>query len=220
MKSLTSGWSRYRHDARNPAAHPCCATPSRSLAGDIWRTTRVGRLLATTVGVSAIDTEKLGWVRPGWTKYLTRGPCAPIAVEIKIVPATPVCALVRLAISTTSSPANSSASDKSGGIRAASIAVSDRHVRSSRKCFSTCLTGFIAAWPRPQIEASPMTRVNSCEQRFVPTRRAHQLDRLFGADPAGRALAAALILEEAQAGSAPPPSCRPCRTARQPRPSR
>src|SRR5579872_676927 len=35
------------------------------------------------------------------------------------------------------------------------------HVKSSRKCFSTCLTGFIAAWPRPQIEASPITLVKS-----------------------------------------------------------
>src|SRR5262249_23273704 len=36
------------------------------------------------------------------------------------------------------------------------------HIRSSRKCFSTCLTGFIAACPSPQIEASVMTCVSSC----------------------------------------------------------
>ena len=71
------------------------------------------------------------------------------------------------------------------------------HVRSSRKCFSTGLTGFSAAWPRPQIEASLMTCVSSLQQRLVPVRRRHQLDRLLGADAAGRALAAALVLEEA-----------------------
>src|SRR5208282_556243 len=35
------------------------------------------------------------------------------------------------------------------------------------------------------------------EQLLVPPRALHQLDRLLGADPAGRALAAALVLEEA-----------------------
>ena len=69
--------------------------------------------------------------------------------------------------------------------------------RSSRKCFSTCLTGFIAAWPRPQIEASLITcaarRSSGSSQRGV----GHQLDRLLGADAARRALAAALVLEEA-----------------------
>src|ERR1700730_12227951 len=35
------------------------------------------------------------------------------------------------------------------------------HRRSSWKCFSTDFTGFIAAWPSPQIEASVMTLVNS-----------------------------------------------------------
>jgi hypothetical protein len=50
--------------------------------GDSWRTTRTGRLLATTVGVSATATEKLGCERPVCKKYFTRGPCPPIAVEI------------------------------------------------------------------------------------------------------------------------------------------
>src|SRR5690606_7679925 len=35
------------------------------------------------------------------------------------------------------------------------------HRRSSRKCFMTILTGLQAAWPRPQIEASVMTRASS-----------------------------------------------------------
>src|SRR6185312_7785140 len=35
------------------------------------------------------------------------------------------------------------------------------HGTSSEKCFNTILTGFIAAWPKPQIEASPITWVNS-----------------------------------------------------------
>ena len=43
-----------------------------------------------------MDTEKLGWVRPGCTKYLTRGPCDPIAVEMKIVPGTPVESVIRV----------------------------------------------------------------------------------------------------------------------------
>src|SRR5690349_1571913 len=37
-------------------------------------------------------------------------------------------------------------------------------VRSPRKCFTTILTGFIAAWPSPQIDASVMTRVNSARR--------------------------------------------------------
>src|SRR5579863_3067890 len=77
---------------------------------------RAARLLATTVGASAIDTEKLGCVRPGFKTYLTRGPRASIAVEMKMAPGTPVCALVRLAVSTTSSHASSSAKEMSGGI--------------------------------------------------------------------------------------------------------
>ena len=38
------------------------------------------------------------------------------------------------------------------------------------------------------------------EERLVPLGALHQLDRLLGADAAGRALAAALVLEEAAAG--------------------
>jgi hypothetical protein len=54
--------------------------------GDAWRTTRSGRLLATTLVFSAIATEKLGCERPDCKKYLTRRPSLPIAVEIKMVP--------------------------------------------------------------------------------------------------------------------------------------
>jgi len=57
------------------------------------------------------------------------------------------------------------------------------------------LTGFIAAWPSPQIEASVMTLV-SARGGSRPRRPLHDLDRLLGADPARRALAAALVLEE------------------------
>src|SRR5262249_3997120 len=35
------------------------------------------------------------------------------------------------------------------------------HDTSSAKCFSTIFTGFIAAWPKPQIELSVITRVRS-----------------------------------------------------------
>src|SRR5262249_29111795 len=35
------------------------------------------------------------------------------------------------------------------------------HARPSAKCFSNILTGFIAAWPRPQIEASVITFASS-----------------------------------------------------------
>src|SRR5689334_16242091 len=84
--------------------------------GAARRTTRTGKLLATTVGISAIATEKLGCDRPGCKKYLTRGPCSPIAVEMKMVPGTPVWAVVRFAISTTSSLASSSAKPRSAGI--------------------------------------------------------------------------------------------------------
>src|SRR6185437_1231375 len=38
------------------------------------------------------------------------------------------------------------------------------HATSSRKCFSTIFTGFIAACPNPQIEASPITRESSCNK--------------------------------------------------------
>jgi hypothetical protein len=46
-----------------------------------------------------------------------------IAAEMKIVPGTPVCAVVRFAISTTSSSASSSANEASGGIRIVSLPV-------------------------------------------------------------------------------------------------
>ncbi len=78
------------------------------------------------------------------------------------------------------------------------LVMRDHVNRSSRKCFSTCLTGFIAAWPRPQIEASLITCVSSSSKRLVPVRRGQQLDGLLGAGAARRALAAALVLEEAQ----------------------
>ena len=46
---------------------------------------RTGRLLATTAGASETVTEKLGCERPGYEKYFTRGPCPPIAVEMRMV---------------------------------------------------------------------------------------------------------------------------------------
>ena len=50
------------------------------------------------------------------------------------------------------------------------------------------------------------------QQVRIPGPCAHQLDGLLGAVAARRALAAALVLEEAASGSAPRPSYRPCRT--------
>src|SRR5271166_5153696 len=109
MKSLTSGCVQ---------VSPLCQKSSRAsllrnthsiTCGDICRTTRIGRLLARTVGASEIETEKLGCVLPGRKKYLARGTCSPIGVEIKIDPAIPVWAVVRFAISTTMSLDNSSA---------------------------------------------------------------------------------------------------------------
>src|SRR5579863_4135608 len=44
------------------------------------------------------------------------------------------------------------------------IAHQARSVKSCAKCFITCLTGFIAACPNPQIDASPITRDNSCSK--------------------------------------------------------
>ena len=69
-------------------------------------------------------------------------------------------------------------------------------VSSSGKYFSTHNSGFGAAWPRPQIEASRISVRKLGQQRRVPRALLHQLDGLLGADPAGRALAAALVLEE------------------------
>jgi hypothetical protein len=82
------------------------------LAGDAE-----GKLLATTVGLSATGPETLGCDRPGCRKYFIRGPFPPIAVEMKMVSDTPVWAVLRFAISTTSSSsANSSAKRVSAGI--------------------------------------------------------------------------------------------------------
>jgi hypothetical protein len=50
----------------------------------------VGQAIREDTGRVAIRTEKLGWLRPGWTKYLMPGPWPPITVEMKIVPGTPV----------------------------------------------------------------------------------------------------------------------------------
>src|SRR6202030_1942852 len=72
------------------------------------------------------------------------------------------------------------------------------HSRSSRKCFSTILTGFIAACPRPQIEASLMTCISSCNSGSSPCGTVIRLNALLGAGAAWRALATALVLEEAQ----------------------
>jgi FlaA1/EpsC-like NDP-sugar epimerase len=68
--------------------------------------------------------DMLGRDRPGCKKYFTRGPYPPpIAAEMKIVPGTPVCAVVRFAISTTSSCASSSANRVSAGICIVSLPV-------------------------------------------------------------------------------------------------
>ena len=83
----------------------------------------------------------------------------------------------------------------------------DPYVR--RKCFiDRRSAGWARAWPRPQIEASRMAADRLVEQRLVPAARRHQRDRLLGADPAGRALAAALVLEEAHQVDARPRGCR------------
>src|ERR1700732_4127484 len=116
MKSLTSGCIQVS-PLFQKSSNASLLRETHSITWDERRrSTRAGRLFATTAGGSATETEKLGCVRPGCTKYLTRGPCDPIAVEMKIVPGTPVCWLVRLAISITSSHDNSSATDTSGGI--------------------------------------------------------------------------------------------------------
>jgi hypothetical protein len=70
------------------------------------------------------------------------------------------------------------------------------HEISFGKYFITERMGFGAAWPRPQIEASAMA-VDSSFSRSVSQRSLlHELDGLLAADPAGRALAAGLVLEE------------------------
>ena len=63
-------------------------------------------------------------------------------------------------------------------------------------------TGFIAAWPTPQIEASVMTAVSSSNSVSSHFGLFHQLDRLFSTNPARRTLAATLILEKAKRFSA------------------
>ena len=65
-------------------------------------------------------------------------------------------------------------------------------------------TGFIAAWPRPQIEPSRHGLGQFLQQRAIPDGRVQQRRGLGGADAAGRALAAAFVAEEAAAGCAPP----------------
>src|ERR1700719_2289664 len=116
MKSLTSGCVQVSPLFQKSSNAPLLRETHSITCGERCRRTRADRLLATTAGGSATDTEKLGCVRPGCTKYFTRGPCDPIAVEMKIVPGTPVCWLVRLAISIASSHDNSAATDMSGGI--------------------------------------------------------------------------------------------------------
>src|SRR5205085_8908420 len=126
MKLLTSGCAQVSPVFQKSSSASLFRETHSITCGERCRKTRAGRLFATTAGGLATDTEKLGCVRPGRTKYLTRGPCDPIAVEMKIVPGTPVCWLVRLAISTTSSHDNSSASDISVGSRAPYSAVVTR----------------------------------------------------------------------------------------------
>jgi hypothetical protein len=69
---------------------------------------------------------------------------------------------------------------------------------SCGKNFSTDSSGFGAAWPRPQIEASCMVCASSVSSAGVPRPRAPSVRRrLLRADAAGRALAAGLVGEEA-----------------------
>src|SRR5208282_1157528 len=111
IKSFTSGWVQESPWYQKSNKGSLLRDTQLITWGDIWRTTRTDRLLAVAVGVSAIVTEKLGCDRPGCKKYFTRGPCPPIAVEIKMVPDTPVWAVVRFAISTTSSTTASSSAN-------------------------------------------------------------------------------------------------------------
>ena len=78
------------------------------------------------------------------------------------------------------------------------IASSVRVRISSGKCLIARRIGFGAAWPRPQMLASAIVLAELAEKLAVPALGLHQLHRLGAADPARRALAAALVGEEAQ----------------------
>src|SRR5207248_9877797 len=99
MKSLTSGCVQVSPSFQKFSSASRFRDTHSITCGERCRRTRTGRLLATTAGGSMTDTKKLGCVRPGRTKYLTRGPCDSIAVEMKIVPGTPACWPVRLGLS-------------------------------------------------------------------------------------------------------------------------
>ena len=60
----------------------------------------------------------------------------------------------------------------------------------------TVSAGFGAACPRPQIDASIMACDSSASNGWFHLRCFHQRHRLGGADAAGRALAAGLVVEE------------------------
>jgi hypothetical protein len=67
---------------------------------------------------------------------------------------------------------------------------------SAGKKRSRLVTGFGAAWPRPQIEASLHDLGEALELVGVPVVAFEQAEHLLGADAAGRALAAGLVGEE------------------------
>ena len=89
-----------RDPFNNARGHPA-DDPCRQAVGDHHRLVR-----------DRDGKTGLGSSRP--QKYLTRGPCAPIAVEIKIVPSIPVWAAVRFAISAIMSSDSSSAKSAIG----------------------------------------------------------------------------------------------------------
>jgi hypothetical protein len=63
--------------------------------------------------------------------------------------------------------------------------------------------GLGAAWPRPQMEASPITVRQVVQRVGIPHLGLHQLRGLGGAHAAGRALAAALVGRKNASRSAP-----------------
>ena len=94
------------------------------------------------------------------------------------------------------------------------------HASSCGKYLITQSTGFGAAWPRPQIDASRITCDSSASSGRSQCGCSISVERLGGAGAARRALAAGLVLEEAhQVARRVDRACRGP-TARSPRPSR
>ena len=116
------------------------------------------------------------------------------AADLDAARAAPLARSVSPGSASTSTPSSWKAMGFALTLPPSLIRSSSRHV--GRKMLQHQLTGFIAAWPRPQIEASVITRVSSASRRASHVALGQQLHRLLGADAAGRALAAALILEE------------------------